>query len=288
MHKRNWFLTRKEFLTVLFFFIIIPLVLNYTLFTWKAPWTFGDGDNWLGFWGNYSGAFVGALVALWIANRQAVEQREILKKQIDEQRVQELEKEARSRKIEQAPYLIQIQFELKQMLKQIQKVNDIKKERIEVHEGYIRNRTEKEELTTEEKKEACKEVESEAFEIKPINNQVFSHLQGVDDIELQIELIECFTFYTEFSEAISVDLQMVYEEFSKSVKGMLTEDQKKFISRYRQYAHERSKLDKEKKRVWLAFEREDQIGKLVKTLERIEKEIEDIRQTKILYKNTSV
>ncbi|GAB1769185.1 hypothetical protein [Priestia megaterium] len=288
MNRRKWFLTRKEFFTVLFFFVITPPLLNYILFTWKAPWTFGEGDNWLGFWGNYSGAFVGALVALWIANRQAVEQREILKKQIDEQRIQELEKEARSRKIEQAPYLIQIQFELKQMLKQMQKINDIKKERIAVHEGYIRNRTEREELTTEEKKEAWKDVESEAFEIKLINNQVLSHFQGVDDIELQIQLIECFTFYTEFSEVISVDLQIVYEEFSKSVKGILRENQKEFISRYQQYAHVRSKIAKEKKRVWLAFEREDQIGKLINTLERIEKEIEDIRQTKTLYKNTSI
>ncbi|MDA2738032.1 hypothetical protein PDQ75_23020 [Bacillus cereus group sp. Bc015] len=70
MGKRKGFLTWKEFLIVIICFVLTPVILNYVLFTWRAPRVYGDGDTWLGFWGNYSGAFVGALVALWIANRQ--------------------------------------------------------------------------------------------------------------------------------------------------------------------------------------------------------------------------
>lgn len=49
MEERKWFLTKREFLTIGAFVVITPLVLNYTLFTWRASWIYGDGNVWLGF-----------------------------------------------------------------------------------------------------------------------------------------------------------------------------------------------------------------------------------------------
>ena len=51
MRKQKWILRWKEILAVGGSFVVVPVILNYALFTWRAPQTYGDGDTWLGFWG---------------------------------------------------------------------------------------------------------------------------------------------------------------------------------------------------------------------------------------------
>ncbi|MCM3641414.1 hypothetical protein M4D68_09720 [Priestia aryabhattai] len=54
-----------------------PAVLNFTIFQFNTPWTYGEGDEWLSFWGNYSGGLISAYVAYFIANSQIEKQAKI-------------------------------------------------------------------------------------------------------------------------------------------------------------------------------------------------------------------
>ncbi|MFK4377680.1 gas vesicle protein [Bacillus sp. RC218] len=284
MESRKWFLTWKEGLIVVFVFVIFPIILNYTLFTWRAPQTYGDGDTWLGFWGNYSGAFVGAMVALWIARKQAVEQKEILKQQLIDQNRQELAKEARNLKVIQAPALLQVQHEMKRMLKELEKADKLISLSANTFEGAMKYRKDKEELTSEEKEEARKEAQTAAIKMKDFNSQVFSHLQSIDSLELQIKLIDCFTFYDEFSYAIIYNEKKALEEFKKLTKELEETDKQSFRTLHFEYAAEDNRRRLKKIDAWSTFDTECKIEDFRETLKEIEKEIEEIRKIKAEYK----
>ncbi|HDR4694780.1 hypothetical protein ABR775_07090 [Bacillus cereus] len=284
MESRKWFLTWKEGLIVVFVFVIFPIILNYTLFTWRAPQTYGNGDTWLGFWGNYSGAFVGAMVALWIARKQAVEQKEILKQQLIDQNKQELAKEARNLKVIQAPALLQIELEMKRMLKELENADELMSSIANTFEGAMKHGKGKEELTSQEKEEARKEAQKGAIEMKYLNDQIFSHLQSIDSLELQIKLIDCFTFYDEFSYAISYNANKALEEFKKLTKELEENDKRTFRDLHIEYSVEDNRRRLKKIHAWEVFDSEHRIEDFREALKEIEKEIEEIRKIKTEYK----
>lgn len=84
--KRKYIILGIAFFLIIFF----PVILNFSLLSWRSKFTFGDIESWIGFFGNYSGAllggFIGAIVALIISGYQANEQKQLLEKQILEQR----------------------------------------------------------------------------------------------------------------------------------------------------------------------------------------------------------
>ncbi|SDZ84795.1 hypothetical protein [Bacillus nitratireducens] len=284
MRKHKWILRWKEILVVGGIFVVVPVILNYALFTWRAPQTYGDGDTWLGFWGNYSGAFVGALVALWIARKQAVEQKEILKQQLDDQKKQELAKEARNLKVIQAPALLQVQHEMKRMLKELEKADELISLSANTFEGAMKHREGKEELTLEEKEQARKEAQKAEIKMKDFNSQVFSHLQSIDSLELQIKLINCFTFYDEFSYAITYNQNKALQDFEK-LKKELKENENQILGdlHFDFYNEKHSRLLK-KEYLWSIFDSEHKIEDFRETLKEIETEIEEIRKIKAEYK----
>ena len=97
------------------------------------------------------------MVALWIARKQAVEQKEILKQQLNDQNKQELAKEARNLKVVQAPALLQIQHEMRGMLKELEKADKLVSFVTNANENATKHREDREggeELTPEEKEEA--------------------------------------------------------------------------------------------------------------------------------------
>ena len=99
------------------------------------------------------------MVALWIARKQAVEQKEILRQQLIDQNKQELAKEARNLKVIQAPALLQVQFEMKRMLKELDNADKSISLAANTFEGAMKSGKGKEELTSEEKEEARKEAQ---------------------------------------------------------------------------------------------------------------------------------
>jgi hypothetical protein len=54
--------------------ISVPILINYLLMTWGAPFVFGTPDSWLGFLANYSGGIIGGIVAYIAANTQVKQQ----------------------------------------------------------------------------------------------------------------------------------------------------------------------------------------------------------------------
>ncbi|MDA1588982.1 MULTISPECIES: hypothetical protein [unclassified Bacillus cereus group] len=288
MRKQKWILRWKEILAVGGSFVVVPVILNYALFTWRAPQTYGDGDTWLGFWGNYSGAFVGALVALWIARKQAVEQKEILKQQLNDQNKQELAKEARNLKVVQAPALLQIQHEMRGMLKELEKADKLVSFVTNANENATKHREDREggeELTPEEKEEAReKAIKTSAIEMKYLNDQIFSHLQSIDSLELQIKLIDCFTFYDEFSYATGYNEKRALEEFKKLTKELEEDDKKGFRTAYFDFYDKNNSRILKKIYIWSIFDSEHKIEDFREILKEIEKEIEEIREIKEEYK----
>ncbi|QWH42884.1 hypothetical protein EXW53_26790 (plasmid) [Bacillus mycoides] len=205
MGKRKGFLSWWEFLIVIICFVLTPVVLNCVLFTRRASWVYGDGDIWLGFWGNYSGAFVGALVALWIANRQIKDSRET-----------ELEKEKRQRKTAQLQPLMIASNELKEIIFSLKKL-DIKKR--QHFESVKENRLEQKggvELIEEESLEIKKEVESKVYKLRPINDNLIPCLHLIDNIELQNKLYSKVIAYQDFVNVLSIDVSSVelYDEMT--------------------------------------------------------------------------
>ncbi|MEJ9255748.1 hypothetical protein LAV80_21075 [Bacillus wiedmannii] len=266
---------------------MVPIVIHFLSIPFGKFLTSGEVKDWLGFFGNYSGGFLGVVIAFVIARKQAVEQKEILKQQLDLQKSQELAKEARNLKVIQAPALLQIQYEMGCMLKELDKAYELRSFSINTYEGYIKNRVEREELTLEEKEEARKEVEEGTIGMKQLNSQVFSHLQSIDSLELQIKLIDCFTFYDEFSNAVSYDEEKAYKEFQKLKKELDENDKQNFRALYFDYADEKNRRNLKKIYAWSVFESEHKIESFREALQEIEKEIKEIRQIKKVYKKVS-
>lgn len=195
MGKRKGFLTWKEFFIVIICFVFTPVILNYVLFTWRAPLVYGDGDTWLGFWGNYSGAFVGALVALWIANRQINDSRDL-----------ELEKEQRQRKVAQLQPLIIATRELDEIIWSLKKINILKMEDLKSVRDELLEQKGGVELTYDELVKTKKEVESKVYKLRPINDNLISSLHLIDDIDLQATLYSKVIQYQDFLKVLHSDI----------------------------------------------------------------------------------
>ncbi|MCP1122935.1 hypothetical protein NKR74_06235 [Bacillus sp. 3103sda1] len=197
MKKRKWFLTWKEFFIVIICFVLTPVILNRVLFTWRSSRAYGNGDTWLGFWGNYSGAFVGALVALWIANRQVNDSRDL-----------ELEKEQRQGKVAQLQPLIIATRELDEIIWSLKKIDIIRMKDLKSVRGELLQQKGGVELTYDELVKTKKEVESKVYKLRPINDNLISSLHLIDDIDLQATLYSKVIQYQDFLKVLLIDISV--------------------------------------------------------------------------------
>ncbi|OON44644.1 hypothetical protein BU230_18165 [Klebsiella pneumoniae] len=266
MGKRKGFLSWKEFLIVIVCFVCTPVILNYVLFTWRAPRVYGDGDTWLGFWGNYSGAFVGALVALWIAKRQINDSREL-----------ELEKEQRQRKLAQLPSLVFLKYEMSWMIKELEVA-------LENRNGYA-SVDEKsgellKDLSEDEKRAHLYRAEDKIYDVKQTNTESYSYIANIESFDLHVSLIECFNFHKEFSEVVSQshsvrlaelesDLQFEKHHENPTEESAIIAKQKFF---------KRFELNVVKRRVWERLEKENQIDKFKETNKMLLKELDEVKR----------
>ncbi|WP_230137702.1 hypothetical protein, partial [Peribacillus frigoritolerans] len=105
-------LKSKTFWSYALIILIFPAVVNFLLFQSKLPWVFGTADNWLSFWGNYTGGLISAFVAYFIANSQIEKQRII---------------NEHERTIAQLPFLMRIRIELDKYILELRRVNQERK-----------------------------------------------------------------------------------------------------------------------------------------------------------------
>lgn len=293
MKESKWFLTKREFLTIGAFVIVTPLVLNYILFTWRAPWVYGDGNVWLGFWGNYSGGFVGALVAMWIANRQASEQRKVLKQQIEDQRTLDIEKEERVRAINQLPSLVKIQYELVGLEEQLWNVHaDMQNKENTSKEETIRNQnarvfkgeyryieTLKEKINNGTYKLTTKFM-NDTYNMDNLKDEVYTYLEKIENVELHIQLIECLNFYRDFSLAVNYDLLKAQDEALDIIKSVTaSEDKKKeLMKQFMKLNKEKNLHHLNKQGGWKDFYEKGMLLQFRDVLANVKKEIEVVKE----------
>ncbi len=266
MEKRKWFLTWKEGLIVVFVFVIFPIIINYALFTWRAPQTYGDSDTWLGFWGNYSGAFVGAMVALWIANRQIHDSRKL-----------ELEKEQRQRKLAQLPSLVFLKYEMNWMIQELEVALENRKGYASVDE---KSGEQLKDLSEDEKRAHLYRAEDKIYDVKQTNIESYSYIANIEGVDLHVSLIECFNFHKEFSEIVSQSHSVRLAEiesnlqFEKHHENPTEESaivaKQKFFKRF--------ELMAAKRRAWERLEKENQIDKFKETNKMLLKELDEVKR----------
>lgn len=270
-----------------------PLVLNLTIIYLNVPWGHvGGATDWLGFFSNYAGGVLGATVALIIAKSQAKEQRQqferelaISEKKNEEEAKQlherEIAKETRQRKINQLPALIFLKYEAERMhnqLKQLEaqkafKYSNIKAQKFdpaketEILEGFLKIKR----------------------SLTPLNNECYPYIALVEDIDLQIELMECFNFYKKFANSLShdprdsrrsrEDLKGKMMELAESQDLSWDEKMKIFKEEYQETSEE-VWSDTEKILFWEEFEEYKYVARYEAIIEQINEEIEGTKKLK--------
>ncbi|MGE1163216.1 hypothetical protein ACQJ0Y_07905 [Peribacillus simplex] len=173
-------LKSKTFWKYALIILIFPVVVNFLLFQRQLPWVYGTADNWLSFWGNYTGGLISAFVAYFIANSQIEKQRII---------------NEHERTIAQLPSLLRLRIELDKYLWELIRVNQ------ERHAFVI---TEK--LKADLDIQAEGDPDLRKYTILLFKEENYSLLEKIEDDDLHIKLISCFEFYDEFSKSISLDI----------------------------------------------------------------------------------
>ncbi|MBE7118609.1 hypothetical protein [Bacillus cereus] len=270
-----------------------PWLLNLTIIHLNVPWGHvGGATDWLGFFSNYAGGVLGATVALIIAKSQAKEQRkqferelEITEKKNEEEAKQlherEIEKETRQRKINQLPALVFLKYEAERMYNQLKQ--------LESQKAYKYAITKANKFDSEKEKEILEEFLKVKRLLAPLNDECYPYIALVEDIDLQIELMECFNFYKKFANSLSHDpkdsrrsrenLQEKMKELAESQDLSWEEKMKLFNEEY-QGTSEEIWSDTEKLLFWEEFEEYKYVDRYEKIIKQIDKEIEETRELK--------
>jgi hypothetical protein len=247
--------------------LVAPAVLNFTIFQFNTRWTYGDGDEWLSFWGNYSGGLISAYVAYFIANSQMKKQAKI-----DEY----------TSYISQLPALVRIQMELKRYITDIKKV--IEERNLNMAAIYNSGEIDEDEDEETQEKLIKAEADMKNYEIKNFNSNLFSIVEKIEDVDLQVKLISCFHFYEDFCSTIITDIE-VLEDQKKRLADELIHGNNILNADY--LTHEAQKIEIEINRlefnkinIWETFDDENMLAKFEDVFLEVTEEIEEVKQAK--------
>ncbi|MGE7761011.1 hypothetical protein [Peribacillus sp. NPDC097895] len=265
-------LKSKTFWKYALIILLFPVVVNFLLFQAKLPWVFGTSDNWLSFWGNYTGGLVSAFVAYVVAYSQIEKQQILADSQIKKQQQIELH----NRIIAQLPSLMRIKIELSNYSMELRKV---KQER----EGYIavQSRFHEEKMEDPEYKANLGNYIIELFDK---NN--YSLLEKIENDDLHLELIKCFNFYDDFSKALAFDLSPLGEKMDvadEELKLSLTTTSSVDMNKVLQSSVariENADYVSKKQSVWNKLFEESQISSFEEVLKEVDMEIAKIKREK--------
>ncbi|SFE09083.1 hypothetical protein SAMN05428981_103411 [Bacillus sp. OV194] len=191
----------KNILLLIALFLAAPIAVNYIIFLGRLPSVFGNSDNWLSFWGNYTGGILSAVVAYIVA-----------KLQIRNQRILDRRKEI----IGQLPSLLRIEIELKKYYPEILRVKEHRENLIQANGGLCTFETDEEEGISEY------ELNKMQYKIEMFDEEHFKLLENISDINLHIDLIKCFQFYKEFSTALNLDITSLEKRLNEIVKEQVS------------------------------------------------------------------
>lgn len=247
--------------------LLFPVALNFILFSFDSGLSYGDGNVWLAFWGNYTGGLISAVVAYFVANSQ-------IKKQVS----LDLEQRYFQLATNQLPALIRLRIEMERFIPELEK---IKKENDYFYDILMRQNKD-----SGEDVEPKIHVNSSVFPdelLKKIFNYVdlldketMKYLEKVEDIDLQIELINAFDFYDKFSRSLNFDFHLADEEKDELLMRKLAEDIPNSVmeSQLFNIDMEMRKALKERREGYKALYDENKIDSLKETLTHLTKEID--------------
>lgn len=243
-------LKSKTFWKYALIILVFPVVVNLLLFQYKLPWVFGTADNWLSFWGNYTGGIISAFVAFYIANDQIKKQ--ILKEKFDKQ-------------VNQLPALVRLKNELEGY------IDELKRVKIE-REEFIANNGEGEKLDIKH------------YNIKPVEQEDFSLLKLVENVDLHVDLITCLSFYRDFANALQYNIDTAGDRLKELVQLEMKMGRMYFPS---ELLREMKTLDEEieiflkkKRNNWNTFYEKNMLDKFSGVLARLSEEIEFVKKIK--------
>lgn len=194
--KKLWLSLLKVGAIVSAIVLLIPFVLNITLFQFTTGITYKGGD-WLSFWGSYLGGFSSGIVALFIALATIREDRR---------------RHSYSIMLNQLPVMARIEMELVKIIDNIDRAI------------RIREDTKKGPIFLEDHEFQYK------VDVELIDREKWESLDKLQDIDLQIKLLELRQFYEMLSESLRYDalnnkqdLKMKKFKASQQTRGQTNE-----------------------------------------------------------------
>ncbi|MBD8589187.1 hypothetical protein IFT92_15405 [Peribacillus simplex] len=163
----------KWTICIIIFIIIVPIIINYFLLTWRftgiwfIPGVQGNYDDWLGYFSNYSGGIIGGIVAFLIAWSQ-------IKSQAKEKEIEAINAERKT--------LLKVQYELKKIKYEF---DSLKMAEIE-DETVI--------------------IPQVSLDIRELNPTNWADLGELRNAELFFELMEIEDFYKQFRKDLLNDI----------------------------------------------------------------------------------
>lgn len=158
--------------------IAFPIILNYSMFTWRA---IGVNGDWSGFLGNYSGGIIGGIVALLVTKFQITQQKKM---------------DVKNRLLKQLPTLHAIKIEIEKLKK--------------VMEGYSSGFNKFEDLQSEIVR--GKHIPANW------NKELFSNLDLIVDQRLLVEILHFREEYDRIWTYLHDDLEDLRMELEENVK----------------------------------------------------------------------
>lgn len=166
--------------------LAFPIILNFTLFKEKFTYAYGDGNQWLGFWGNYSGGILSGIVAYLVTIITIKEDRK---------------KHSYDLKMSQLPAMVRIKLELEKIRNNIEKAYK-----------------QKTDITKREEERKNFNFDEYPLHVELIDQEKWSYIDKIQNISLQIKLIEIKEFYDTFSKSLIYDGIFEKEKFARVVE----------------------------------------------------------------------
>jgi hypothetical protein len=260
----------KSFWLIVGTLVLSPVILNFTIFQFNTPWTYGNGETWLTFWGNYSGGLISAFVAYFIANSQ-------IKKQL---RI-DLAQKKHDRMIAQLPSLFRLQFELETYIIQLKNVVEERNHLILKAGGIIPD----EEYDPNKVMAGIKEynLDIQKYKIESLNHEVYQLLEKIENDDLHIKLLTCFKFYERFSKAVSYDNDATNRKVEEIMNWFIVNAEPYTESALVEERHLQMEADEYyllKRKVWKEIEEEIAVKDFEDAFESVQKEIYEVQEIK--------
>lgn len=161
----------KRFWTYLICAVIFGPIFTNILVSFNTPWTKGDIEGWISFFGNYSGGIIGGIVAYLIARYHFME----YKKNDDVKN-----------DLAQLPVLIKLDYEIAFMVNSLKSIKDVF--------GHKAN---------EEGENGFPRYKIWAYKT---NEKAWDNIDRILDFKLQARLLVMKNFYLEFYESMNFDI----------------------------------------------------------------------------------